>query len=355
MDGMNGTELHEWAHEDHGNVDPAHNGIDTRRDPTERALIENGRIRDKVHAELAAHAREFQRVFMAYRLLVPRPMRSTLAEWNADEQYGQEWRMNAARTDEELIAVYQTQLADYAVTKERLARERILLDDARREIEALREERDTLAAKLDAANAKLAALENAALVAEQDVKDVCAGFSAAHWYREVTALRNENDQMRKQLGIPTSADLVVRAGKRVYPLASQADAHEDDDDATPATLGDKPRKVWTEDVKRAILTALVEAPRNLSEMRADGWMAEVPDRQFAACILEMSRTWQLMRPVPGAPEGTYELTPDGADSARAMLADADDDMPATLGDRRQQETRSIEWTPPTRSKPDAAA
>lgn len=261
MDHMNGTELHEWAHEDHGNVDPAHNGIDTRRDPTERALIENGRIRDKVHAELAAHAREFQRVFMAYRLLVPRPSLQKLAEWNADEQYGHEWRLNAARTDEELIAVYQAQLANYAVTKERLATERILLDDARREIAALRAENATLCEKLDAANAKLAALENAALVAEQDVKDVCAGFSAAHWYREVTALRNENDQMRKQLGIPTSADLVVRAGKRVYPLASQADAHEDDDDATPATLGD----------------------------------------------------------------------------------------------RRQQETRSIEWTPPTRSKPDAVA
>lgn len=261
MNGMNGTELHEWA------------------------LIENGRIRDKVHAELAAHAREFLRVFMAYRLLVPRPSLQTLAEWNADEQYGHEWRMNAARTDEELIAVYQTQLADYAVTKERLARERILLDDARREIEALREERDTLAAKLDAANAKLAALENAALVAD-------------------------------------------------------------------ATLGDKPRKVWTEDVKRAILTALVEAPRNLSEMRADGWMAEVPDRQFAACILEMSRTWQLMRPVPGAPEGTYELTPDGADSARAMLADADDDVTVALMDERARPPMKL--TPPAR-KPDAAA
>jgi len=171
------------------------------------------------------------------------------------------------------------------------------------QFDAVKTERDTLAAKLDAAHARLAERENAALVAD--------------------------------IGLD--------------------DAHEDDDDATPATLGDKPRKVWTEDVKRAILTALVEVPRNLSEMRADGWMAEVPDRQFAACILEMSRTWQLMRPVPGAPEGTYELTPDGADSARAILADADDDMPATLGDRRQQETRSIEWTPPTRSKPDAAA
>ena len=168
MDGMNGTELHEWAHEDHGNVDPAHNGIDTRRDPTERALIENGRIRDKVHAELAAHAREFQRVFMANRLLVPRPSLQTLAEWNADEQYGHEWCLNAARTDEELIAVYQTQLADYAVTKERLARERILLDDARREIEALRAERDALRAKRDAANARIAALENAALLDAPD-------------------------------------------------------------------------------------------------------------------------------------------------------------------------------------------
>ena len=274
MNGMNGTELHEWAHEDHGNVDPAHNGIDTRRDPTERALIENGRIRDKVHAELAAHAREFQRVFMANRLLVPRQSLQTLAEWNADEQYGHEWCLNAARTDEELIAVYQAQLADYAVTKERLAAERILRDDAQKQISAqkaqlvqaesnlnatqkmldatiaerdelhaqitaLMTERDTLAAKLDAANAKLAALENAALVAEQDVKDVCAGFSAAHWYREVTALRNENDQMRKQLGIPTSADLVVRAGKRVYPLASQADAP--DDDVTVALMDERAR------------------------------------------------------------------------------------------------------------------
>ena len=171
------------------------------KDDTERALIENGRIRDKVHAELAAHAREFQRVFMAPGM--PRPLLQTLAEWNADEQYGHEWRLNAARTDEELIAVYQTQLADYAVTKERLATERILRDDAQKQISAqkaqlvqaesnlnatqkmldatiaerdelhaqitaLMTERDTLAAKLDAANAKLAALENAALVVTPD-------------------------------------------------------------------------------------------------------------------------------------------------------------------------------------------
>src|SRR5690606_4337956 len=109
----------------------------------------------------------------------------------------------------------------------------------KRELEALRAENATLCEKLDAANAKLAALENAALVAEQDVKDVCAGFGAAHWYREVTALRNENDQMRKQLGIPTSADLVVRAGKRVYPLASQADAP--DDDVTVALMDERAR------------------------------------------------------------------------------------------------------------------
>lgn len=128
MDGMNGTELHEWA------------------------LIENGRIRDKVHAELAAHAREFQRVFMAYRLLVPRPSLQKLAEWNADEQYGHEWRLNAARTDEELIAVYQAQLANYAVTKERLTLSRILLDDARREIATLR--------------ARIAELEQAVIFAE---------------------------------------------------------------------------------------------------------------------------------------------------------------------------------------------
>ena len=138
------------------------------KDDTERALIENGRIRDKVHAELAAHAREFQRVFMANRLLVPRQSLQTLAEWNADEQYGHEWCLNAARTDEELIAVYQTQLADYAVTKEQLAAVNIERDELRRENAAVRAERDDLAARLDAANAKVAARENAALVATPD-------------------------------------------------------------------------------------------------------------------------------------------------------------------------------------------
>ena len=189
-------------------------------------------------------------------------------EANLDAEYGAEWMLNEAAMLADENATLTAQLTHYDSMRTRHTLLQIANDDLRgecaslkRELEALREERDTLAAKLDAANAKLAALENAALVAEQDVKDVCAGFSAAHWYREVTALRNENDQMRKQLGIPTSADLVVRAGKRVYPLASLADAPEDDDDATPATLGD----------------------------------------------------------------------------------------------RRQQETRSIEWTPPTRSKPDAAA
>ena len=175
--------------------------------PEDRNWVRKGKVRvirrkrHTEHAELAAHAREFQRVFMANRLLVPRQSLQTLAEWNADEQYGHEWRLNAARTDEELIAVYQAQLADYAVTKERLATERILRDDAQKQISAqkaqlvqaesnlnatqkmldatiaerdelhaqitaLMTERDTLAAKLDAANAKLAALENAALVAE---------------------------------------------------------------------------------------------------------------------------------------------------------------------------------------------
>lgn len=210
MDGMNGTELHEWTHEDHGNVDPAHNGIDTLRDPTERALIENGRIRDKVRAELAAHAREFQRVFMANRLLVPRQSLQTLAEWNADEQYGHEWCLNAARTDEELIAVYQTQLADYAVTKEQLAAVNIERDDLRREcaslkraLAVLRDERDTLAAKLDAANAKLAALENAALVAESAT---------------------------------TSADLVVNGDQ-----SAPASADAPDDDVTVALMDERVR------------------------------------------------------------------------------------------------------------------
>lgn len=287
------------------------------------------------------------------------PSRAFRIEANWDAEYGAEWTLNEASLLADENATLTAQLTHYDSMRTRHTLLQIAHDDLRREcaslkraLAVLRDERNTLAAKLDAANAKLAALENAALVAEQDVKDVCAGFSAAHWYREVTALRNENDQMRKQLGIPTSADLVVRAGKRVYPLASQADAHEDDDDATPATLGDKPRKVWTEDVKRAILTALVEEPRNLSEMRADGWMAEVPDRQFAACVLEMSRTWQLMRPVPGAPEGTYELTPAGADSARAMLADADDDVTVALMDERARPPMKL--TPPAR-KPDAAA
>ncbi len=332
MDHMNGTELNEL-------------------------LSEQRAARDAVDAAWMRRQSWQHRTYLG---------RAWRVEDNHDAQYGAEWCISEAALLADENATLTAQLTHYDSMRTRHTLLQIANDDLRgecaslkRELEALREERDTLAAKLDAANAKLAALENAALVAEQDVKDVCAGFSAAHWYREVTALRNENDQIRKQLGIPTSADLVVRAGKRVYPLASQADAHEDDDDATPATLGDKPRKVWTEDVKRAILTALVEEPRNLSEMRADGWMAEVPDRQFAACILEMSRTWQLMRPVPGAPEGTYELTPDGADSARAMLADADDaddDAPVTLGDRKQQEARAPQaWTPPTRSKPDAAA
>ena len=195
------------------------------------------------------------------------PSRAFRIEANWDAEYGAEWALSEAALLADENATLTAQLTHYDSMRTRHTLLQIANDDLRgecaslkRELEALRAENATLCEKLDAANAKLAALENAALVAEQDVKDVCAGFGAAHWYREVTALRNENDQMRKQLGIPTSADLVVRAGKRVYPLASQADAHEDDD-ATPATLGD----------------------------------------------------------------------------------------------RRQQETRSIEWTPPTRSKPDAAA
>ena len=174
------------------------------------------------------------------------PSRAFRIEANWDAEYGAEWALSEAALLADENATLTAQLTHYDNMRTRHALLQIANDDLRgecaslkRELEALREERDTLAAKLDAANAKLAALENAALVAEQDVKDVCAGFSAAHWYREVTALRNENDQMRKQLGIPTSADLVVRAGKRVYPLASQADAP--DDDVTVALMDERAR------------------------------------------------------------------------------------------------------------------
>ena len=237
MDGMNGTE---WAELQ-----------------AERQAERDARDAARMRHEARRHTYAVLYLGRAWRV-----------EANLDAEYGAEWTLNEASLLADENATLTAQLTHYDSMRTRHTLLQIANDDLRgecaslkRELEALRAENATLCEKLDAANAKLAALENAALVAEQDVKDVCAGFSAAHWYREVTALRNENDQMRKQLGIPTSADLVVRAGKRVYPLASQADAHEDDDDATPATLGD----------------------------------------------------------------------------------------------RRQQETRSIEWTPPTRSKPDAAA
>ena len=229
----------------------------------------NGELQAELQAERDARdAARMRHDARWHTYAVHYPSRAFRIEANWDAEYGAEWALSEAALLADENATLTAQLTHYDSMRTRHTLLQIANDDLRgecaslkRELEALRAENATLCAKLDAANAKLAALENAALVAEQDVKDVCAGFSAAHWYREVTALRNENDQMRKQLGIPTSADLVVRAGKRVYPLASQADAHEDDDDATPATLGD----------------------------------------------------------------------------------------------RRQQETRSIEWTPPTRSKPDAAA
>src|SRR5690606_31092435 len=142
------------------------------------------------------------------------PSRAFRIEANWDAEYGAEWALSEAALLADENATLTAQLTHYDSMRTRHTLLQIANDDLRgecaslkRELEALRAENATLCEKLDAANAKLAALENAALVAEQDVKDVCAGFSAAHWYREVTALRNENDQMRKQLGIPTSADL----------------------------------------------------------------------------------------------------------------------------------------------------
>jgi len=190
------------------------------------------------------------------------PSRAFRIEANWDAEYGAEWALSEAALLADENATLTAQLANYATTKERLTTERILLDDARREIDALRaenaalrEERDTLAAKLDAATARLAERENAALVA--DATDVCAGFSAAALYRMYTLEKRISEERRRAV-----ERLTARLnGAQLAADIGLDDAHEDDDDATPATLGD----------------------------------------------------------------------------------------------RRQQETRSIEWTPPTRSKPDAAA
>lgn len=160
-------------------------------------------------------------------------------EANLDAEYGAEWTLNEASLLADENATLTAQLTHYDSMRTRHTLLQIANDDLRgecaslkRELEALRAENATLCEKLDAANAKLAALENA-------------------------ALRNENDQMRKQLGIPTSADLVVRAGKRVYPLASQADAHEDDDDATPADAPD-------DDVTVALMDERARPPMKLT-------------------------------------------------------------------------------------------
>lgn len=207
----------------------------------------NGELQAELQAERDARdAARMRHDARRHTYAVHYPSRAFRIEANWDAEYGAEWALSEAALLADENATLTAQLTHYDSMRTRHTLLQIANDDLRgecaslkRELEALREERDTLAAKLDAANAKLAALENAALVAEQDVKDVCAGFSAAHWYREVTALRNENDQMRKQLGIPTSADLVVRAGKRVYPLASQADAP--DDDVTVALMDERAR------------------------------------------------------------------------------------------------------------------
>lgn len=220
------------------------------KDDTERALIENGRIRDKLAAEAALRAEARRHTYAVHY-----PSRAFRIEANWDAEYGAEWALSEAALLADENATLTAQLTHYATTKERLTTERILLDDARREIAALRAENATLCEKLDAATARLAERENAALVA--DATDVCAGFSAAALYRMYTLEKGISEERRRAV-----ERLTARLnGAQLAADIGLDDAHEDDDDATPATLGD----------------------------------------------------------------------------------------------RRQQETRSIEWTPPTRSKPDAAA
>lgn len=139
--------------------------------------------------------------------------RAWRVEANLDAEYGAEWTLNEAAMLADENATLTAQLTHYDSMRTRHTLLQIANDDLRgecaslkRELEALRAENATLCEKLDAANAKLAALENAALVAESAT---------------------------------TSADLVVRAGVRVYPLASQADAP--DDDVTVALMDERAR------------------------------------------------------------------------------------------------------------------
>jgi len=162
--------------------------------------------------------------------------RAWRVEANLDAEYGAEWTLNEASMLADENATLTAQLVDYEVTKERLARERILCADAHRQISAQKAQLVQAESNLNATQKMLDAT-----IAERD-----------ELHAQITALMTERDTLAAKLDAAT---------------------------------------------------------------------ARLAERENAALVAEQD----------------------------------DDATPATLGDRRQQETRSIKWTPPTRSKPDAAA
>ena len=140
-------------------------GIWQLTDAGER-LAEMEQEADMFEPRNAGEAREdAQRAYEDWML---EQMRMVRVEDNHDAEYGAEWRISEAEMLADVCETQRVQLMDYAATKGRLTAALFLLDDARREIAALRAESATLAAKLDAATAELSARENAEVLAESD-------------------------------------------------------------------------------------------------------------------------------------------------------------------------------------------
>lgn len=177
MDYMNGTELHDlW-----GEQWPKSGPGATQKAPAAHDLEDAAAMR--------AHSRQHRNAC----LYLGRVWR---VEENHDAEYGAEWRISEAALLADENATLTAQLVDYAATKERLTRERVLRDDSRREIgvlkmqlsrakrerdaaqamldkviaecDALHVERDTLIAKLDAALEQIAAYKAAEALADDD-------------------------------------------------------------------------------------------------------------------------------------------------------------------------------------------
>ena len=141
MDHMNGTELNEL-------------------------LSEQRAARDAVDAAWMRRQSWQHRTYLG---------RAWRVEDNHDAQYGAEWCISEAALLADENATLTAQLTHYEAMRTRHTMLQIANDDLRGECESLkrenaavRAERDDLAARLDAANAKVAARENAALVATPD-------------------------------------------------------------------------------------------------------------------------------------------------------------------------------------------